>query len=157
MLIKIIPPSFCQLSYRILPISIPTSVPYYHRTLMEIIRSCCFPFSKRAHQKLFFQTYTIYQQRSYTHYSLITTCFSYVLLPKFTSIAAEYFKRTLLWIIQKSQDLHLHALIRNYLSISIIYFNRTLFINIPSLCDLPSHHSEHTLLLSQPNKFKSPL
>ena len=120
MLVKIIPPSYYQLSCQILPISIPTSILYYHRTLMEIVRSCCHPFSSRLHQKNFFQTNKIYQQRSFTHYSLITTCFSYVLLPKFTSITTEYFNRNLLWIIQKSQDRHFHALIRNFLSISIL-------------------------------------
>ena len=114
-------------------------------------------FFKPFTSKLFFQTYKIYQQRSFTHYSLITTCFSYVLLPKFTSITTEYFNRHLIWIIQKSQDRHFHALIRNFLSIFILYFNRTLLINIPSLCDLPSYHSAHSLLLSQPNKFKPPL
>ena len=118
MLLKIVPPSYCQLACQILPISIPTSISYNHRTLLEIVRSCCHPFSSRLHQKLFFQTYKIYQQRSFTHYSLITTYFSYVLLPKSTTIATEYFNRNLLWIIQKSQDLHLHALIRNFLSIS---------------------------------------
>ena len=114
-------------------------------------------FSKPFTSKLLFQTYKIYQQRSNTHYSLITTCFSYVLLPKFTSITTEYFNRHLLWIIQKSQDLHIRAFIRNFLSISILYFNRTLFINIPSLYHLPSYHSAHSLLLSQHNKFKPPL